>query len=98
MELDDVISIPQFCEYYNIPISFLNSLYEFELIEIISTQNVQYIRKIHIKNIEKMIRLHYELDINMEGMDVIYKLLNKVELLQNEIMELHNKLNFYEDK
>ena len=97
MEMGDLISIQEFCKYYNIHISFLNSLNEFELVEIITTQNVQYIHKMHIKNIEKMIRLHYELDINMEGMDVIYKLLNRVELLQNEITELQNKLSFYDN-
>ena len=59
-------------------------------------RNVQYINKMHIRSIEKMIRLHYQLGINIEGMDVIYELLNRVESLQAEIIELRNKLNFYE--
>ena len=97
METGDLISIQEFCEHYDIPISFLNSLNEFELVEIIISNEVQYINAVHIKKIEKFIRLHYELEINLEGMDVVNKLLNRVELLQDEITELRNKLNFYEN-
>jgi hypothetical protein len=38
-------------------------------------QKTQCIYKIQIKDIEKMIRMHYELDINLEGMDAVYNLL-----------------------
>jgi hypothetical protein len=41
--------------------------------------------------------LHYELHINIEGIDAIYNLLKQVELLQLEIRTLKNKLNSYED-
>jgi hypothetical protein len=96
MEKENRISIQQFCLHYNIPISFVTRLNEFELVEISTVQEVQYIYTKQIKDIEKMIRLHFELDINMEGMDAVYNLLKQVESLQDEIITLDNRLKFHE--
>ncbi len=97
METNDIISLQKLCTYYNIPFSFINALNEFELIEIVIIQETQCIYKTQIKDIEKMIRFHYELDINIEGIDAIYNLLNQVKSLKDEINELNNRLNLYED-
>ena len=42
-----------------------------------------------------MIHLHYELDVNIEGIDVIHHLLKKLEEAQDEIGRLKSKLRFY---
>jgi chaperone modulatory protein CbpM len=97
MDTKDFISIQQFCKHYNIPESFIGSLHDYELIEIRTTDKTQFVSVTQIKNIEKLIRFHYELDINLEGMHAISNLLNKVEELQDQIKKLNNKLNFYED-
>jgi len=96
MGTKDIISIQQFCIHYNIPKSFIKSLNEFELVEIITIQEIQYINVRQIKDIEKMIRLHYELNINMEGMDVVYNLMKRIASLQDEIIILDNRLKFHE--
>jgi hypothetical protein len=96
MKTKDIISIQEICIHYNIPISFITALNEFELVEIITIQEIQYINVRQIKDIEKMIRLHYELHINMEGMDVVYNLLKQVASLQDEIIILDNRLKFHE--
>ncbi|HMQ44948.1 MAG TPA: chaperone modulator CbpM [Mariniflexile sp.] len=44
-----------------------------------------------------MTRLHFELDINLEGLDAIHHLLKQVETLQQDIVTLHNKLQRYEE-
>jgi hypothetical protein len=96
MKTKDLISIQQLCTNYDIPISFVDSLYKLELIEIVIKEDKQWVSTNQIKNIEKMIRLHYELDINLEGMHAISNLLNQVEILQKKIIRLNNKLKFYE--
>ena len=96
MKTKDLISIQQLCTNYDIPITFVDSLYELELIEIVIKEDKQWVSTTQIKNIEKMIRLHYELDINLEGMHAISNLLNQVEILQKKIIRLNNKLKFYE--
>ena len=97
MEDQDFISIQQFCAHYKIPVTFMDALEDYELIEIVRTKNVKYLNKGKINEVEKMIRLHYDLDINLEGIDAIYNLLKQVEALQNRITELNNRLRFYED-
>jgi hypothetical protein len=98
METQNLISIQQFCEHYSISTAFINELKEYELIEITVTDNEDYIKITHITEVEKMIRLHYDLNINLEGVDVVYNLLNQVDSLKKEITDLQNKLTFYENK
>ncbi len=96
MKANDIISLKKLCRHYNIPFSFINALNEFELIEIVTIQERQCVYKTQIKDIEKMIRFHYEFDINIEGIDAIYNLLKQVESLKDEINKLNNRLKLYE--
>ena len=92
----DIIPIQQFCTHYDIPVSFIDALCEYELIEIISTEEIRCINKFQIRDIEKMMRLHFDLEINMEGIDAIYNLLKQVDDLQAQVTMLSNKLKFHE--
>ncbi|WCO02862.1 chaperone modulator CbpM [Psychroserpens ponticola] len=96
MDTTQLISIQQFCTHYNVPISFVNALQEYELVEITITDQDNYLKTNQLNDVEKMMRLHYDLDINLEGIDVIYNLLKQVESLQSELIVLRNKVNFYE--
>ena len=95
MDTKDLISVRQFCKHHNIPISFLKSLNEIELVEIITTKDELYIQTTQIRSVEKLVRLHYDLDINLEGIHVVHNLLQQVESLQNEVIDLNNRLSFY---
>ena len=61
---------------------------DYELIEITTEENTQWVRITQIKTIEKLIRFHYDMDINLEGIHAISNLLAKMEELQNEIKKL----------
>ncbi|NRD24617.1 chaperone modulator CbpM [Winogradskyella litoriviva] len=97
METTHLISIQQFCTHYNVPKTFINALHEYDLVEITITDNENYIKTNQLNDIEKMMRLHYDLDINLEGIDAIYNLLKQVEALQNQVVTLRNKLKIYEN-
>lgn len=96
MEKQDLISIQLLCYHYNVPVSFLNQLYDNELIEIQLVEKESFISKTQIKDVEKIMRLHFDLDINIEGVDAIYNLLKQVETLKEEVVVLNNKLKLYE--
>ena len=66
METKNLILIEQLSSHHNIEVSFINSLHEFGLIEVIIIENNKYLAHEQLKDVEKMIRLHYELDINMD--------------------------------
>lgn len=96
MDTQNYISIKQFCMHHDVPMSFVRELHNFQLIEIISIENTQYLYETQIKDLEKLIRLHFELDINLEGLDAIHNLLKQVETLQQDIVSLKNKLNRFD--
>jgi hypothetical protein len=97
MESRNLISIQLLCRRYNVPVSFIDTLQEFQLIEVILENDDFFIHVAQIKEVERMMRLHYDLDINIEGVDVIYNLLEQVNSLKEEITSLHNRLRLYED-
>ena len=97
MEVTDLISITTFCTHYNVPTAFINDLQDYELIEVVVSEQEEYLKITQINEVEKMMRLHYDLNINLEGLDAVYNLLKRVENLQSEITSLNNKLRLYED-
>jgi hypothetical protein len=92
MNTDNLIRIEYFCEQYNVEPAFVNSLHEFGLINVMVVEDSKYLSNEDLKEIEKMIRLHYELGINMEGIDVISNLLNQIADLQQELTVARNKI------
>lgn len=96
MEIENYISAKQFCELHEIDFAFINSLHELGLLSVTVHEEIHYIEKEKIVELEKMVRLHYDLDINLEGIEAIFHLLQKVNLLQDEITILKNKLVFLE--
>lgn len=95
MENENLIPVKQLCSHYNIEITFIKTLSEYGLIEISEIEETQYVSTDQIKDIEKIIRLHFDLAINMEGIDAIYHLLQKVDKLHDELKAVRNQLHFH---
>ena len=88
MEKVTSISIEQCCVYYNIEVSFLHKLDEHGLIELSRSDEMIYIDFEQLSDLEKYMHLHYELEINLEGLETIKHLLNQVDQLQKEVNRL----------
>jgi len=88
-----LISVVDFCSYYNVEAAFVDSLKEYELIEVTTIENREFIYPEQLHHLEKVVRLHYDLDINMEGIDVIMQLLQRIEQMKLEMRGLKNKLH-----
>jgi len=97
MQSADLIVLDEFCASHQVEISFVRSLEEHGLIETIIVNETRCIPGDDLSKLEQIIRLHQELNINPEGIDAINLLLKRIENMQNEITELRNKLNFYEE-
>ena len=96
MQGENLIPANEFCLHHNIEVSFINSLREHGLVECTIIDDAPFVTATQLKELEKFIRLHYELDINLEGIDAIIHLLKKLESMQNEMTILKNKLRLYE--
>lgn len=92
-----LISTDDFCTHYKVEYSFISSLQQNGLIEIITIDHNSFIDHDHLKNVERLVRLHYDLDINLEGIEAITFLLTRVKNMQDEIIVLKNRLSVYED-
>jgi chaperone modulatory protein CbpM len=96
MENDQLIATEIFCTNYGIEYSFVQSLQESGLIETVVISDTQFLQVPQLQKIERVIRLHHDLDINMEGIEAIDTLLNRIDYMEKEITALKNKLRFYE--
>ena len=96
MNLDNLIPVTTLCNHYNVEMPFFGHLNEIGLIQIEIIEETQYIHPNTIHEIEKMIRMYQELDINIEGIDVVMNLLKKIDDLQNELIAVKNRLGIYE--
>lgn len=95
MEDDQLIPANEFCRHHHVEMKFIYSLREYGLIEVISNEGDDYLSVDKLNELEKIIRLHYDLNVNMEGIDVILHLLNQLETVQHEADELKNQLKFF---
>ena len=97
MNTKNLISAQVLCTHYDIEISFVDSLSIMGLIQIEKIEQDQFIHQDHIGDFEKIIRLHNELNVNLEGIDIVLNLLEKERELKHEINVLKNRLSLYED-
>ena len=49
------------------------------------------------RDLEKIVRLHNELNVNLEGIDVVFNLLEKERKLRKELNAVKNRLRLYEN-
>lgn len=80
---------------YEIDESFIESLREVGLIQVVNQDDDRFIEYDDLSDLEQFIRWHYEMDINVEGIDALHNMLDRVRLLQSEIEQLRNELQFY---
>ena len=96
METQELIIIDVVCQEYQIEINLINDLESFGLIETIVHNENKYLDKNQLVQVEKIIRLHNDLNINKEGIEIILDLLEKEKQLLSEINYLKNRLGLYE--
>jgi hypothetical protein len=94
----NLIAITTLCSHYEIEFSFIDALHKTGLIQIEIVKQDQFIHQDQIGDLEKMIRLHHELNVNIEGIDVVFNLLEKEKELREELKALKNRLKLYENE
>ena len=99
MERDqDLIPAALCCTQYLIEYTFLQSLQDAGLVDMVVVDQEEYLPADQLRHLERYIRLHHELDINIEGVEAIAHLLHRVEALQKELTRLSIRLRHYEEE
>jgi len=88
----ELIIIREYCIQSRIEPDFIVQLENEGLIEITVIDNESYINISQLKNLEQYARWHYDLSINVEGIDVIRNLLDRMDDMQGEILKLREQL------
>lgn len=92
MEQEQLIPAEIICTHHKIDTAFIFSLESAGLIEISRQDDVVYIHPSQLSDLEKFICFHYELEINMEGIEAIASLLQRMQSMQEEMMQLKRRL------
>ena len=96
MQKEKLIAIDVFCARHEVEISFVSSLQQTGLIEIIIIKETGFINSDQLQLLEKFIRFHYEMNINLEGIETISYMLQRMINLQEQNISLINRLRLYE--
>lgn len=97
MHRDDSVSADEFCLHHRVEASFIQSLEEYGLVETTVVKDACLLPTRQLAELERLVRLHYNLHINFEGLQAVSHLLQQTEALQTEINRLKNRLRLYED-
>ena len=96
MDKEEMIAADLFCASHNIETSFLHSLSNAGLLEVTTIENTVFISQDQLPDLEKLVRWHYDMDINLEGLETISHLLHRIKGMQQEMQNLKNRLGLYE--
>jgi DNA-binding transcriptional MerR regulator len=96
MNTEQLIPISELSLRLGVETSFILTLEEHGLIKTVTTEQNLFIDVLELPQLEKMVRLHEELEINIEGIQAISHMLERIDDMQTEIADLQNRLRLYE--
>ncbi len=96
MQTENFILVNHYCEHTQTPLDFIYSLQEFGFIEIKQIESNVYVEPNDLVEIERISRLQHELGINLEGIDALNHMMQRVNRLENELRIMKERLKIYE--
>ncbi|MGV9011128.1 MAG: chaperone modulator CbpM [Flavobacteriales bacterium] len=97
MDNEELVPVDVFCTTYHVETTLIDTFVESGLVEITVQRQERYIAYAQLGQVEKLVRMHEDLGINVEGIEAIENLLERVEQLQMEMTRLRNRLRRYGD-
>lgn len=91
----ELIIVSEYCHKCHIEPSFIDMLQEGGLIEVRTEAGERYLLLSQLPDVERYSRMYYDLSINMEGIDAIHHMLERMEGMRKEIASLRNQLLLY---
>ena len=95
--MNERISLEEIIRLYKIDYTFLDQLIDSELLHPQTENSIRYIIYEELPHLERFDNWHYDLDVNLPGIEIIHKLLNQMEELRNENRRLLQNVLKYED-
>ena len=92
--MNERISIEEIIRLYKIDYSFVDQLITSELLHPQTENSVRYIIYEELPHLERFVNWHYDLEVNLPGIEIIHKLLNQLEALKKENRNLLQRSSF----
>lgn len=96
--MSERISREELVQIYNIEITFFDELVDSGLLNIETDNEIRYLMYEDLPTFERFTTWHYDLEINLPGLEVIHNMLQKMENLNQINRELMQKLSAISDK
>ena len=94
----DLIIISEYCTYNSVEPDFIIQLENEGLIEIYVEDDERYIHQSQLRRLEQYTRWYYDLSINIEGIDVIQNLLDRMDDMQGEMNRLRQRISLLDEE
>ncbi|WP_294478700.1 chaperone modulator CbpM [uncultured Bacteroides sp.] len=91
----ELIIVSEYCHKCHIEPSFIDRLVEGGLINVHTDGNEHYLLLSELPNLERYSRMYYDLSINIEGIDAIHHLLERMDDMRREMDSLRRQLLLY---
>lgn len=91
-----LVPLELFCSIAHVETTLIDSLEESGLVQITVVEQRRYITEEELLRTERLVRLHDDLGINVEGIEAIEHLLQRMQTLKEEMNHLQNRLRRYE--
>lgn len=91
MEEIRLISTVDICRFHDVDDTFIGSLNKAGLIVFEEVNQTAFISENELEKLERLIRLHNELEINVAGLEAISHLLERIVEMQEQIRVLKNR-------
>ena len=91
--MSERISQEELVRIYNIEITFFDELVTSGLLNIHTENEIRYLMYEDLPTFERFTNWHYDLEINLPGLEVIHEMLKKMDDLRQKNRELMNKIS-----
>lgn len=91
----DLIIVREYCQQSHVDPSFIISLEEDGLINIQVIDGERYLPVEQLGDLERFIRWHEDLSVNIEGIGVIHELMGRMHDMQRELDQLRRELRIF---
>ncbi len=96
MQPEDLIPADTFCACHSVELSFIRNLHDSGLIGMTIREGTIFLPASDLAQLERLIRLHYEMDINIEGIEAVSHLLQRLDDMERQVVSLQNRIRFYQ--
>ena len=95
MPVTKLIALKTFCLQHDIPADFILELHQHEIIQLVVEKRNRFIPIKQLQELERIVRIYRDLQLDINGIQTVLHLVNRLEEKDAEIMSLRNQLSFY---